>query len=139
MPTEEHHALKLLGRLSYGRVATSMRALPLLAMARHIVTAEGEVLLQMHAGLRHHEACVGSVVAYAADNMGSGETELWSVQFTGTARTTVPTAEELDLFQPEPVEVNGDPFEPVYMRISPRFVSTDRLRYARPRSVHHAA
>ncbi|GAA1358529.1 pyridoxamine 5'-phosphate oxidase family protein [Streptomyces beijiangensis] len=139
MSTEEIRALTLLGRLSYGRVATSMRALPFLAIARHIVTADGRVVLRMHAGLGHHEACVGSVVTYAADNLGLGDSDLWSVQFTGTAETTVPSDEELTLFEPEPVAVNGEPFEPVYMRISPQFVNIDRLQYARPRAVRNAA
>ncbi|MEV0090327.1 pyridoxamine 5'-phosphate oxidase family protein [Streptomyces sp. NPDC050738] len=139
MSTEELRALSLLRRVTYGRVATSMRALPFLAIARHIVTADGEVVLRMHAGLGHHVACVGSVVTYAADNLGLGEPGLWSVQFTGTAEATVPTDEELALFEPAPVEVNGEPFDPVHLRIVPQFVNIDELQYARPRAVRHAA
>ncbi|WP_329119908.1 pyridoxamine 5'-phosphate oxidase family protein [Streptomyces sp. NBC_01465] len=139
MSTEELRALQLLRRVTYGRVATSMRALPFLAIARHIVTPDGEVVLRMHSGLGHHEACLGSVVTYAADNLGLGEPELWTVQFTGTAEATEPTHEELALFEPAPVEVNGEPFDPVHMRIAPQFVNIDRIAYARPRAVSHAA
>ena len=96
---EAARAIDLLGRVPYGRVATSMRALPFVAPARHVVTG-GRVLLRLHAGLGYHHACLGSVVAYGADNLNSGAEHLWSVQFTGTAEPFEPTAEELALFGP---------------------------------------
>ncbi|GAA3093366.1 hypothetical protein GCM10020254_42980 [Streptomyces goshikiensis] len=98
MFTEELHAIELLRRVPYGRVATSLRALPFLAPARHIVAGHA-VVLRMHAGFGHHQACNGSVVSYGADNFNSGDARLWSVQFTGTARIVEPTTAEVALFR----------------------------------------
>ncbi|MEV6251105.1 pyridoxamine 5'-phosphate oxidase family protein [Streptomyces sp. NPDC051742] len=150
MSTDEIRALELLHRVSYGRVATSMRAMPFVAPARHIVV-DGRVLLLMHRGLGYHRACSGSVVAYGADNFDSGSEHLWSVQFTGTAEIVEPTEEERAAFGPEPELVDGEPFTPVYMRIEPQFVTLHALDYAsetpatRPaarsvrRHLHHVA
>ncbi|MFE5712447.1 pyridoxamine 5'-phosphate oxidase family protein [Streptomyces sp. NPDC056501] len=129
MSTDEIRAIELLGRVSYGRVATSMRAMPFVAPARHIVT-DGRVLLRMHRGLGYHRACNGSVVAYGADNFNSGARKIWSVQFTGTAEIVEPTEEELAAFGPEPRAVDDEPFEPVYMRIEPQFVTVHELDYS---------
>ncbi|MFE5733416.1 pyridoxamine 5'-phosphate oxidase family protein [Streptomyces sp. NPDC056528] len=150
MSPDEIRAIELLRRVPYGRLATSVRAMPFVAPARHVV-AGGRVLLRMHAGLAHHEACDGSVVAYGADNFGSGSERVWSVQFSGTARVVEPTAEELAAFGPGPELVDGEPFVPVHLRIAPRFVTVHALDYAggaagtrpaaRPagRHLHHAA
>ncbi|MFI8517526.1 pyridoxamine 5'-phosphate oxidase family protein [Streptomyces sp. NPDC085481] len=128
MPTEEIRAIELLDRVSYGRVATSMRAMPFVAPARHIVT-DGRVLLRLHRGLGYHRACNGSVVAYGADNLTSGEEHLWSVQFTGTARIVEPTDEQAAAFGPGPRSVDGEPFDPVYMCVEPQFVTVHTLDY----------
>ncbi|MFJ8661341.1 pyridoxamine 5'-phosphate oxidase family protein [Streptomyces sp. NPDC093795] len=150
MSTDEIRAIEMLGRVSYGRVATSMRAMPFVAPARHIVT-DGRVVLRMHQGLGYHRACNGSVVAYGADNFNSGSENLWSVQFTGTAEIVEPTEEELAAFGPAPEQADGEPFAPVYMRIEPQFVTVHALDYAsetpttRPaphsvrRHLHHVA
>ncbi|MFE0699373.1 pyridoxamine 5'-phosphate oxidase family protein [Streptomyces sp. NPDC058872] len=150
MSTDEIRAIDLLSRVSYGRVATSMRAMPFVAPARHIV-ADGRVLLRMHRGLGYHRACNGSVVAYGADNFESGAENIWSVQFTGTAEIVEPTEEQLAAFGPEPERVDGEPYEAVYMRIEPQFVTVHALDYpsgtkapATPspsteRHLHHAA
>ncbi|MFF3605130.1 pyridoxamine 5'-phosphate oxidase family protein [Streptomyces sp. NPDC002463] len=138
---DEIRAIELLNRVSYGRVATSMRAMPFVAPARHIV-ADGRVLLRMHRGLGYHRACNGSVVAYGADNSESGAERIWSVQFTGTAEIVEPTAEQLAAFGPEPVRVDGEPFTPVFMRIEPQFVTVHELDYSgnsEERPLHHAA
>ncbi|MFI9119329.1 pyridoxamine 5'-phosphate oxidase family protein [Streptomyces bikiniensis] len=150
MSTEETRAVELLNRVSYGRVAASMRAMPFVAPARHVVV-DGRVLLRMHQGLGHHRACNGGVVAYGADNFGSGAERIWSVQFSGTARVVEPTAAERAAFGPEPELVDGEPFVPVYLRIEPQFVTVHALDYpseapgvpatARPvrRHLHHVA
>ncbi|MEU9099109.1 pyridoxamine 5'-phosphate oxidase family protein [Streptomyces sp. NPDC048361] len=135
---EEARAIELLGRVPYGRVATSMRALPFVAPARHVVV-DGRVLLRLHAGLGYHHACLGSVVAYGADNCGSGADHVWSVQFTGTAEPFEPTADELELFGAAPREVDGEPFDPVYMRIEPQFVTVHSLDYSEERRLKHVA
>ncbi|WP_030559559.1 pyridoxamine 5'-phosphate oxidase family protein [Streptomyces aureocirculatus] len=121
MPTEEQLALELLRRTDYGRVATSMRALPFLAVARHVVV-DGRILLRMHCGLGHHQACVGSVVAYGADNLSTGTAPggQWTVQFLGLCEPAEPTRAELDLFGPGPDYVDGEDFSPVYLRLTPQ-------------------
>ncbi|WP_042801214.1 pyridoxamine 5'-phosphate oxidase family protein [Streptomyces sp. C] len=126
MSPEELHAIELLRRVPYGRVATSMRALPFLAVARHIVV-DGRVVLRMHAGFGYHQACAGSVVAYGADNFNSREAALWTVQFTGTAELVEPATAELELFGPGPHFVDGEVFDPVYMRIEPQLVTVHTL------------
>lgn len=143
MSTEELHAIELLGRVPYGRLATSMRALPFLAVARHIVTGD-RVLLRMHRGLGYHEACNGSVIAYGADNFNAAtspddDSYLWSVQFTGPAKIAHPGPEQRELFGTPPVEVNGEPFDPVYLRLQPHFVTVHTLGFhASPRISHTA-
>ncbi len=143
MSTEELRAIELLGRASYGRVATSMRAMPFVAPARHIVS-DGGVVIRMHEGLGYHQACSGSVVAYGADDLDPVSGVLWSVQFTGTAEIVEPTPEELDAFGPEPRSVDGEPFVPVYLRIEPQFVTVHSIDYGPAagsvaRHLHHAA
>lgn len=124
MPTDEQLAAELLGRTEYGRVATSMRALPFLAFARHIAV-DGGILLRLHRGLGYHQACVGSVVAYGSDNLGSARPGegLWTVQVVGRCDTVEPSAEELARFGPAPRVVDGEPYEPVYLRIEPELAT----------------
>lgn len=138
MSSEEIRAIELLNRVSYGRVATSMRAMPFVAPARHLVD-DGGVLLRMHRGLGYHRACAGSVVAYGADNFNSGAQNLWSVQFTGTAEVVEPTEEQLAAFGPTPQVVDGEPFDPIYMRVEPQFVTVHQLDYTTERQLHHVA
>ncbi|MEU8959457.1 pyridoxamine 5'-phosphate oxidase family protein [Streptomyces sp. NPDC048518] len=121
-PTDEQLAFDLLSRTDYGRVATSMRALPFLAAARHIVV-EGRILLRMHKGYGYHRACVGSVVAYGADNLDAADAHegRWTVQCVGYCERIEPTNAELELFGPGPHFVDGGLFDPVYLRIEPQF------------------
>ncbi|WP_327696150.1 pyridoxamine 5'-phosphate oxidase family protein [Streptomyces sp. NBC_00459] len=121
MPTDEQRAADLLGRVEHGRVATSMRALPFLASARHIVV-DGRVLLRLHRGHGYHRACAGGVVAYGAD-VPSARRGSWSVQVVGECAAVEPTAAELDRFGPAPRSVDGVPFDPVYLRVEPQFAT----------------
>ncbi|MFE2352813.1 pyridoxamine 5'-phosphate oxidase family protein [Streptomyces parvulus] len=124
MPTDAQHAVGLLARTAYGRAATTMRALPFLAFARHIV-ADARVLLRMPRSCGYHQVCAGSVVAYGADNLataGPGES-LWTVQVVGRCETHEPSAAEVERFGPAPRRVGGAPFDPVYLRIEPEFGS----------------
>jgi hypothetical protein len=116
--------VELLRRTDYGRVATSMRALPFLAFARH-VAVDGRILLRMHRGLGYHQACVGSVVAYGSDNLGSARPGegLWTVQIVGRCDAVEPTAEELACFGPAPRVVDGELYDPVYLRIEPELAT----------------
>jgi hypothetical protein len=139
MPTDEQLAVDLLGRTDYGRAATSMRALPFLAFARHIVV-DGRVLLRMHRGCGYHRACAGSVVAYGADNLSSarpGE-HLWSVQIVGQCEAIEPTAAQLELFGPAPRLVDGEPFEPVHLVLDPQFASVHTTDGGLERHFQHA-
>ncbi|MGW3647636.1 pyridoxamine 5'-phosphate oxidase family protein [Streptomyces sp. NPDC000878] len=128
MPTEEQNeqddqrAADLLGRVAHGRVATSMRALPFLASARHIVV-DGRVLLRLHRGHGYHRACVGGVVAYGADVPSARNRRSWSVQVVGECAAVEPTPAELDRFGPAPRSVDGVPFDPVYLRVEPQFAT----------------
>ncbi|MFI1925583.1 MULTISPECIES: pyridoxamine 5'-phosphate oxidase family protein [unclassified Streptomyces] len=130
MPTDERRAVDLLARTEYGRVAASLRAMPFLACARHIVV-DGRLLLRMHRGHGYHRACVGHVVAYGSDNLnrarpGCAEGR-WSVEIVGKCAAVEPTAAELELFGPAPRSVEGGvPFDPVYLRVIPQFVTVDR-------------
>lgn len=90
MPTDNYRAIDLLSRTPYGRVSASRRALPFTAVTRHLVL-DGRLVLRLHRGYGYHQALDGSVVAYEADNVNSGEPDTWSVQFTGTARVIEPT------------------------------------------------
>ncbi|MFF0012740.1 pyridoxamine 5'-phosphate oxidase family protein [Streptomyces sp. NPDC005374] len=121
-PCAEQFAVRLLARTDHGRVATSVRALPFLAFARHIV-ADGRVLLRMPRSVGHHRACAGSVVAYGSDNLGCarpGE-DLWSAQVVGECAAYEPSAAEIDRFGAAPRLVDGEPYEPVYLSVRPRF------------------
>ncbi|WP_222723344.1 MULTISPECIES: pyridoxamine 5'-phosphate oxidase family protein [Streptomyces] len=125
-------AIELLGSVRYGRLAMSMRALPFLAVARHLVI-EGRVVLRMHRGLGFHEACDGSVVAYGADNFNSpapgGTEDLWSVQFTGPVEIMEPGPGQRERFGTCPAEVNGEHFDPVYLRLDPRLAHMHTLTF----------
>ncbi|MEU6015416.1 pyridoxamine 5'-phosphate oxidase family protein [Streptomyces sp. NPDC047515] len=142
MPSEQLHALELLGRVPYGRLATSMRALPILAVARHIVV-DGRVVLRMHGGLGYHDACDGTVVAYGADNFDAAPSaddgELWSVQFTGPAGIVHPTAEQRDRFGATPARINGEPFTPAFLGVDPHFVSVHTLGFHASQPIRNAA
>ncbi|MFD3976769.1 pyridoxamine 5'-phosphate oxidase family protein [Streptomyces cyaneofuscatus] len=149
MPSDETpapQAMELLRRVPYGRLATSMRALPFLAVARHVV-CDGRILLRMHSGFGYHEACDGSVVAYGADNYNAASTDaeedegerLWSVQFTGPAEIVHPCPEQEELFGAAPVRANGEPFAPAYLRVDPHFVTEHSLGFGASPLVRHAA
>jgi hypothetical protein len=138
MPSETQsqdpeRGFELLARVRYGRVATSMRALPFLATARHIVT-DGRLLLRLHRGYGYHLACVGSVVAYGADSLGDpargacADGVQWSVQCVGTCAQIDPTSAELELFGPAPRFADDEPFDPVHLRVDPQFVTVHELR-----------
>lgn len=122
MPSDEQLAVGLLGRTAYGRAATTLRALPFLAHARHIV-ADGRILLRMPRSWGYHRVCAGSVVAYGADNLTSarpGES-LWTVQVVGRCEDHEPSTAELERFGPTPDRVDGELFEPAYLRVDPQF------------------
>ncbi|MHC0429264.1 pyridoxamine 5'-phosphate oxidase family protein [Streptomyces sp. O3] len=119
-------AIELLGRVEYGRVATSMRALPFLAVARHIVR-NGRILLRMHRGFGYHLACQGGVVAYGADSLNHDGDGAWSAQCVGACEAVEPTTDELGLLGPAPRFADGEAFDPVYLRVEPQVGTVHRL------------
>ena len=121
----EERALDLLAATSHGRLSMSLRALPVSALARHVVTGDG-VLLRLHRGYGYHHACDGNVVAYGADAVtrdGHG----WAVQFVGTARFTHPSGQGLELLGRAPLVADGVRYEPAYLRIEPRLATVHTL------------
>lgn len=138
MPSDERLAVALLARADHGRVATSMRALPFLASARHIV-ADGRLLLRLPGNCGYHRACAGGVVAYGSDNLGSaapGE-GVWSAQVVGRCAAYEPTAEELRRFGPAPSTVDGEPYEPVFLSVEPQFGTVHTTDGALDRHFEH--
>lgn len=144
-PTDDARAIQLLSKARYGRVSVSMRALPFVTVARHIVV-DGHALLRLHRGYGYHRACDGSVVAYGADNLddlgdadpGTAEHDVWSVQFVGTARLCTPSEAELALFGEAPRTADGVPYDPVYLRVEPQFVTVHQLSGVPARRSAHA-
>ncbi|MDC7338041.1 pyridoxamine 5'-phosphate oxidase family protein [Streptomyces lydicus] len=136
MPTDTYRAIELLGRIPYGRVSASRRALPFTTVTRHLVLDDGRLMLRLHRGYDYHRALDGSVVAYEADNVNSGAADTWSVQFTGTARVTAPAAAERERFGATPRLADGEPFDPVFLRIEPEFVT---LHWLTEVPAHHLA
>ncbi|MFE6482138.1 pyridoxamine 5'-phosphate oxidase family protein [Streptomyces sp. NPDC057757] len=136
--TDEQLAVELIARTDYGRVATSLHALPFLALTRHIV-ADGRVLLRMARNFGYHQACAGSIVAYGTDNLSSarpGE-ELWSVQIVGRCVTVEPTGAQLERFGFPPRLVDGQPYEPVYLGIEPQLHTVHAMDRGLERQFQH--
>lgn len=134
---EELRAVELLSRVRHGRLATTMSAMLTVVPARHVVSGD-RVLLRLHGRPGYHHACAGTVVAYGADDLDSDAAVHWSVQITGTAELTLPAEAEIRRFGPSPRQVDGEPFEPVYMRLTPRFVTLHTFDYSGQRHQRHA-
>ncbi|MFI1254877.1 pyridoxamine 5'-phosphate oxidase family protein [Streptomyces netropsis] len=145
-PTDERRALDLLARTPYGRASVSMRALPFVTVARHIVvdtpsSPSPRVLLRLHGGFGYAQACDGSVVAYSADNLSGrheGDEDVWTVQFVGMARLFTPSAAEIELFGRPPRTADGAPFDPEYLCIEPQFISLHHLEGVPARQFTHS-
>jgi nitroimidazol reductase NimA-like FMN-containing flavoprotein (pyridoxamine 5'-phosphate oxidase superfamily) len=128
---EREAALAMLAAVPYGRLALTREALPYVAVARHVV-ADGQIILRTHRGWGVHRAGDGAVVAYAADNTASAQPDAWVAHITGTASAFTPTEAQRELFGGLPVSADGEPFEPVYLRIEPRYASSYRVYRAEP-------
>ncbi|MGW1072218.1 pyridoxamine 5'-phosphate oxidase family protein [Streptomyces sp. NPDC002537] len=138
---DEYRALELLARMPYGRLSVSMRALPFVTVARHIVSDRG-VVLRLHSGFGYAQACDGNVVAYGADNLGdrhASQEDVWTVQFVGTARLFTPSPAELDRFGRPPRAADNAPFVPEYLCIEPQFITVHHLEGVPARQVAHSA
>ncbi|WP_069813482.1 pyridoxamine 5'-phosphate oxidase family protein [Streptomyces sp. TP-A0874] len=128
MSPDTQRAIDLFDGTAYGLLSASMRALPFIAAAQHIVTPDG-VLLRLHRGHGYHQACDGNVVAYATHGPLPDTGELWSAQVVGTARVVErPGGQELDLLGAPPARIDEDPFDPVYLRIEPQIQIVHSIR-----------
>lgn len=128
-PAQHERALGLLATTAYGRLAGSVRALPFLTVARHLVDEDGSVLLCLHGGPDGLAATLpGTVVAYGAEGPSGAERgqavhPAWSVRMLGVCRAAEPTEEELRHLGPAPLAVDGAPYRPVGLRLAPRHAS----------------
>ncbi|WP_424892987.1 pyridoxamine 5'-phosphate oxidase family protein [Streptomyces sp. XH2] len=138
---DRHRALELLDRTPYGRLSVSMRALPFVTVARHIVSGRS-VLLRLHGDFGYAQACDGNVVAYGADNLNDrreGDEDVWTVQFVGTARLFLPSGEDLERFGRPPRTADTAPFRPEYLCIEPQFTTVHHLEGVPARQAAHSA
>ncbi|MET9382040.1 hypothetical protein ABZY09_13355 [Streptomyces sp. NPDC002928] len=61
----------------------------------------------------------------------------WSVQVVGECAAIEPTAGERDLFGPAPSRVDGEPYEPVHLCVTPRSVTVHITDTGPPRQFEH--
>jgi hypothetical protein len=86
-------ALRLLGLAPIGRIVYTVRALPAIVPACHLVDS-GMVVVRTHIG----SECTGAVVAYQADAIDPIERVGWTVTVTGVARRIL-DADEIALYE----------------------------------------
>lgn len=110
-------SLRLLTSAPHGRIVYTVRALPAIVPARHLVD-DGMVVVRTHVAAE----CVGSVVAYEADLINA---EAWTVTVTGVARR-VTDADELTRYETELTPLVSAPGIEV-IRIFPEIISGFRL------------
>ncbi len=76
--------LRLLATATIGRIAVSVRALPVILPVRFVLDGD-RILVRAHAGTTLEAATRDAVVAFEADAAGSGVDPDWSVLVTGIA------------------------------------------------------
>ncbi|PXY28198.1 pyridoxamine 5'-phosphate oxidase family protein [Prauserella muralis] len=121
LSTEE--SLRLLGSVSFGRIAFSLHALPAIRPVNHLVDG-GDVIIRSHSDSGMTNAA-GQVVAYEADRIGEEDHLGWSVIITGKAEL-VRDVEQLARYEGRLrpwVAVEMD----AVIRIPPEFVTGYRL------------
>jgi len=104
----------LLKTVSVGRLAISMNALPAILPVQYAVDA-GELIACLGHYAIPHAAVDDTVVAFAADHLGSADQGGWSVQLQG--RASVPS-KPVDCAQPTPGQL---------IRITPVTLTGHRL------------
>ncbi|MFF5992488.1 pyridoxamine 5'-phosphate oxidase family protein [Prauserella flavalba] len=120
-------ALRLLGTVSFGRVAFTLHALPAIRPATHVLD-EGDVIIRSHSGSELNSA-VGQIVAYEAGVISPEDHLGWSVSVTGKAELVSGSAAERCelLLRPWSGLRPG-----ALIRIPPEFVSGYALRNGTP-------
>ncbi|WP_329272298.1 pyridoxamine 5'-phosphate oxidase family protein [Streptomyces pseudovenezuelae] len=102
MGIDSVEALRLLGSVSFGRIAFTQQALPTIRPVNHVL-ADGDIVIRTHAGAaltsRTRQARdLGVVVAYEADDIDADTHLGWTVVVTGYARL-ISDPEELARYQ----------------------------------------
>jgi nitroimidazol reductase NimA-like FMN-containing flavoprotein (pyridoxamine 5'-phosphate oxidase superfamily) len=77
--------LALLAPGGYGRVAATMKAVPIIIPVSFILVGE-DLVLRLGSDEGLSRAVANSVVAFETDHLGSDGRALWGVQVTGVAR-----------------------------------------------------
>jgi nitroimidazol reductase NimA-like FMN-containing flavoprotein (pyridoxamine 5'-phosphate oxidase superfamily) len=85
-PLSRASCLELLAPGGHGRVAATMRAIPVIIAVRFALVGD-EVVFNAGRGEGVARAIGGSVVAFEADQVGPDGRALWEVHVTGVART----------------------------------------------------
>jgi len=87
----EDQCRSLLARVSFGRVATSVGALPVIFPVNYCLVGDN-VVFGTGEGWELTTALNGTVVAFEADSVNERLREIWSVQLTGRAEVVAPRA-----------------------------------------------
>ncbi|MBK1788777.1 pyridoxamine 5'-phosphate oxidase family protein [Prauserella cavernicola] len=118
-------ALRLLGTVSFGRVAFTLHALPAIRPAGHTLDG-GDVIIRGHSG-SDLDSAAGQIVAYEADVISPEDHLGWSVSVTGKAELVLGVDAITrceSLFQrPE-----TGPRQSVLLRLPPEFVTGYTVR-----------
>jgi hypothetical protein len=113
-------SLRLLDQVPIGRIVYTVRALPAIVPASHLVD-DGMVVVRTHVGAE----CAGSVVAYQSDEIDVHARTGWSVTVTGVARRVL-DPDELSAYESRLTPlINARGVETI--RIYPEIVTGYRL------------
>lgn len=110
-------SLRLLTGAPHGRIVFTVRALPAIVPARHLVD-DGMIVVRTHVAAD----CVGAVVAYEADSINE---DSWTVTVTGVARR-VADDDERTRYEAELAPLVSAPGVEV-IRIYPEIITGFRL------------
>ncbi|GGS37137.1 pyridoxamine 5'-phosphate oxidase family protein [Streptomyces griseoviridis] len=117
MPLDASRAVGLLGRTAYGRAATTLRALPLLASARHIVS-DGRVLPRVPRNGGYHRVRAGGAGRPSRLRLRqrrsrrTGRGPVGRVRVVGRREPYEPAPAEPGRSGPAPGRADGAPFGP---------------------------
>ncbi|MGJ5829816.1 pyridoxamine 5'-phosphate oxidase family protein [Streptomyces ossamyceticus] len=123
---DEQECLRLLGRVSVGRVVYTRQALPAVLPVNFTLDPDGSVLLCTSRGSDLVRAVDGVVVAFEVDEFDAATRSGWSVVVTGRATTVTDPTEQARLSQAGPT--SWMPLrDPVFVRIASEMVTGREL------------
>ncbi|WP_062209929.1 hypothetical protein [Streptomyces sp. NBRC 109706] len=121
MSHELAHALRLLPRVPHGRAAATVRALPWVLPASHLVTGD-QLLLRVPTARGAALPLDGTVVAYEAHHEGDAAGSApWQAQLVGIVSVTDPERGARSAFPPAPRYARHP--EATYLRLAPRYAA----------------